>query len=273
VTARILNVSPDAYHELPHFSSSTAKVLLAKSALHAKAGVGKKPTKLMDRGAVVHRLVLGKGADYEVVNAKDFKTNKAKEDRDKIRAAGKVPVLVDDLEDYHTVAERIRVQLADRNIVLDGQSELAIEWTEHTSYGDVTCKGMLDHCWLDAGLILDLKITEDAAPSSVERTSENLGYAVQCAAYTRALAALDPNLAGRIGFAFAFCEPNEPYAINVSEPDGIFQHLGEQRWLRAVTTWAKCQHDGIWPGYGTSINPLSSPSWALAREGFSTDDR
>lgn len=51
MTARILDVSADDYHALPGFSSSVAKVVIEKSPLHAKAAVGKKPSKL--HGAVV----------------------------------------------------------------------------------------------------------------------------------------------------------------------------------------------------------------------------
>jgi hypothetical protein len=273
MTARILNISADEYHALPHFSSSVAKELIARSPLHAKAAVGKKPTKLMDRGTVIHRLVLGKGKDYVLVNYGDWRSKAAQIERDNARAQGLVPVLGCDFEEFALAAESIRVQLADRGIVLDGESELAIEWEEQTEHGPVMCKGMLDHCWPEDGLILDLKITEDASPSSVERTSENLGYAIQRAAYTRALEALHPGLAGRVGFAFAFCEPEPPYAINLAEPDGAFQHIGQQRWMRAVRTWAKCIKDNHWPGYGTAVNPLTTPSWALAREDYTADER
>lgn len=273
MTARILNVSPDEYHALPGFSSSVAKTLVSRSALHAKSEIGKKPTKGMDRGSIIHRLVLGKGKDYEVVQHANWMTKDAKAQRDAARARDLVPVLAHDFEDYCIAAEKIRVQLADRGIDLDGESELAIEWTEQTIHGPVLCKGMLDHCWPDRGLILDLKVTENAAPSAIERTAENLGYAIQWAAYTRALVALNPDLAGRVGFAFAFCEPDDPWAVNLSEPDGVFQQLGTQRWMRAVTAWAECSKKDHWPSYGTAINPITAPSWALAREGYTADER
>ena len=273
MTARILDISPDEYHALPGLSSTIAKTLLARSPAHAKAAVGKKPTKGMDRGTIIHRLLLGKGKDYQVVQHENWTTKDAKTKRDEARALGLVPVLAHDLEDYCTAAEAIRVQLADRDVILDGASELAIQWEEQTKHGVVQCRGMLDHCWLDAGLILDLKITEDAAPSAIERTAENFGYAIQAAAYTRALTALDPTLAGRVKFLFAFCEPDAPYAINMTTPDGVFREIGERRWQRAVDSWAECQARGVWPTYGTDVNPISSPSWALAREGYSTDER
>jgi len=274
MTARILDIDdPDEYHELPDFSSSVAKTVIKQSAAHARAAIGKKPTKTMDRGNVIHRLVLGKGKAYEVIQHANFTTNAAKADRDTARKAGKIPVIAHDFEEWCKAAEAIRVQLADRGIVLDGASEFAIGWDEVTPHGVVPCKGMLDHVWLDTGVILDLKLTSDAAPSAIERTAENLGYAIQWAAYTRALAALRPELAGRVKFIFAFCEDEEPWVVNLTEPDGMFRELGERRWTRAVSTWAKCQAENTWPAYGTQINPLTTPAWALAREGYTDDER
>jgi hypothetical protein len=80
------------------------------------------------------------------------------------------------------------------------------------------------------------------------------------------MAALIPDLAGRIEFLFGFCEKADPFAINLTRPDGTFRELGERRWLRAVATWAECLKTDRWPGYGDHINPLSAPAWALARE-------
>lgn len=264
--AQLLDITPAEYHALDAFSSSVAKTVIKQSPAHARAGFRKTPTKPMESGDILHHLVLGKGKDFEPIDAKDYKTDKAKAARDAAREAGKVPVLVADLEEYRVTAEKVRQQLADRGIVLDGRSEQAITWIEHTEFGDVPCKALLDHVWEDKGLILDLKMTADASPAAVERTSENLGYGIQRAAYTRALVALRPEFEGKAGFAFAFCEYDDPWAINVAEPDGLFCELGERRWLRAVREWAKCRRDNVWPSYGTAINPLSAPTWALSRE-------
>lgn len=264
--ARILEVSADEYHQRDEFSSSLAKTTLKQSPLHARAAIGKRPTKGMDRGSIIHRLVLGKGKDYEVIQHANFTTKDAKRDRDAARAKGLVPVIAHDFEDYNKAAESIRVQLADRGYVLDGDSELAITWDEETPHGIVACRCMLDHVWLKTGVILDLKITEDAAPGAIERNAENMGYPIQSTAYTRALAALDPSLAGRVKFLFAFCEPDEPHAINIVQPDGVFREIGERRWERAVNTWGECLKNNRFPAYGDTVNQLSSPPWALSRE-------
>jgi hypothetical protein len=273
VTAQLIDLPADEYFALDAFSQSAAKTLIRQSPAHARAGYRKPPSKAMERGDIIGRLLLGRGKDYEIIHAANFMTKDAKAKRDAAREQGLVPVLAHDFENYCLAAESIRVQLADRNIILDGLSEQQIAWTEHTEFGDVACKGMFDHVWPETGVVIDLKTTADASPSAVERTAENLGYAIQCAAYTRALTALDPGLAGRIAFAFVWAETDEPYAVNVTEPDGVFCELGERRWLRAVREWARCIRDNNWPGYGPAVNPITAPTWALTREGYTADER
>lgn len=266
--AQIINCTPDEYFKRPGFSSSVAKTLIAQSPAHAKAEISKKPSKELDRGAAIHRLVLGKGKDFKVAppEIKEWKSNDAKKIRDDARAAGLIPLKAHEFDDYSKAAAKLLEKLTARGIVLDGLSECAIEWYEETPHGPLLCKGMLDHLWIGDGAILELKVTENAAPTAIERTAENLGYAIGWAAYTRALAALRPDLAGRVKFRFAFAEPDDPWALNLCEPDGPFRELGEERWLRACATWAKCEYEKKWPAYGDGLNRLSAPAWALARE-------
>lgn len=272
MTAKILEVSPDGYHQLPGLSASIATTLIMRSPLHAwqqhplYGAKGKKPTKEMDRGQVVHALSLGKGKGFRVLDVDDFRTKAARELRDTAREEGLVPIKREDFEEASACAAAVVKKLKEHDIDLNGASELAIAWTEETEFGPVECRGMFDHVWIDRGRILDLKIVGTAAPLSVERSAENFGYAIQAHAYSRALAKLKPELAGRIDFLFAFCEADEPHDVNLCMGDGMFRELGERRWQRAVTTWAECIANNKWPGYGSGINTLSPPAWALNRE-------
>jgi hypothetical protein len=274
MTARILDVTPAEYHALPGLSSSIASTLISRSPLHAwteHPAYGAKErgyTKATDRGSVVHSMVLGKGSPFASLPFDDYRTNAAKESRDKTRAAGLIPMLWHEHDDALRLAQTIKERLAARGIALDGRSELAVEWHEQSGNGSVMCRGMMDHVWLDRGRILDLKIVQIAEPSYVERSAERFGYAIQAAAYSRALAAVRPVLAGRVEFIFAFCETEEPYAINLSKPDGVFRELGERRWMHAVNTWGQCLWANDWPGYGDGINFINPPAWLLAREGY-----
>lgn len=271
MNAEILDITMDEYFALPHFSSSVAKTVISRSPRHAqqeREDGGKEATKEMDFGSVTHRLVLGAGKDYEPLPFKDWRTNDAKDAAKAARTAGKVPIKTADFERANLAAESIRVELSKRGIILDGASELAVTWEEETEHGIVICKAMFDHAWLETGRILDLKLTENAAPWVIERNSESMGYAIQWAAYTRALAALRPSLSGKSDFLFAFGETDSPFAMNLTRPDGMFRELGERRWRRALTTWAECVATDTWPAYGDGINQLSPPAWALRNEEF-----
>jgi hypothetical protein len=271
--AKILRIPPDEYHLRDGLSSSIATTLITRSPLHAWSqhpmygARGKTPTDEMDFGSVVHALSLGAGKRFAVLPFDDFRTNAAKASRDNARAEGLIPIKHASFSRAQDVAAKVIAGLREvAGIVLDGESELGFEWDEPSPSGPVLCRAMMDHVFLDRGLIVDLKIVSSAAPASVERSAENFGYAIQAAAYTRALTAIAPHLAGRVRFLFAFCEAEFPYAMNVTEPDGMFREIGERRWERAVHAWGKCVVTNSWPAYGTGINTLSPPPWALSRE-------
>jgi hypothetical protein len=273
---QLLDISPDEYHLRPGLSASIAKALMAQSELHAwqqhpsYGAKGKKPTKLMDRGAVLHHLLLGKGSRFAVLPFEDWKKKAAQESRDKAREAGLIPITHVLHSEYEAAAREIRARLDDAGHFISdatGISEAAIEWEESSSYGPVTCRCMMDWLSFETATIFELKIVEDASPDHVERSAETMGYRIGAAAYVRALAALRPELIGSITYRFLFCEPEAPYAIYDPEPDSLFLETGERDWLRAVEKWARCVSRDEWPNYA-GAGSISRPSWALRREGY-----
>lgn len=271
MTARILEVTPDAYHKLPGLSPSTATVLIQQSPLHAMTSHGKAPTKLMDRGSVMHKLILGEGKEFRVLDFGDWRTAFAKAARDAARSEGLIPILQHDYDDAKKASIAILSRMRTMGIRLDGRSEVAIGWTEQSTSGPVQCRTMLDHFVQSRGEALELKIVGDASPQQCERSAENFGHAIAFAARTRAIAALDPDLAGRVRYRFLFCEASAPYAIYAPAPDGVFRELGERRWLRAVESWGKCTATGKWPAY-EEHSSITAPQWALSGEGYTTDE-
>lgn len=306
--ARVLDVSPTAYHALPGFSSSLAKVLVARSAAHAKDAYDRRIEQLaaedegdeendsakqqrLDRGSIGHALILGIGKRIDPIPEGLLSSNgaigtkAAKEYVAAARRAGRVPVKEAHLEVHQRCADAIRTRIAAAGHELNGTSEMAIEWHERTPSGPVQCRGMLDHVVIwglsdehrargvaPGAVIYDLKIVDDATPQRCERTAESLGYAIQAAAYTRALTALYPALGGRIEFRFLFCEWRRPFEIWDPTTDGTFDALGERRWLRAVHAWGLGLATGKWPGYRSPERAciVASP-WSLAQEGLAPE--
>jgi len=266
-------------------------------------GVSDDKRKRLETGAVLDALVLGKGKVIEVVPtdvlAKNgsYGTKESKALRDAARAAGRIPVKEPEMPIYERSSDAIKARLAAAGHKLDGISQLAIEWHEASPHGPVQCRAMLDHVvggrvWnqdeprsaddrvvaralghATHATIFDLKIVGDAHPDRCERTAENLGYAIQAAAYKRALAALYPRLAGRMEFRFLFCEPGRPYLFWDPPESGVFRELGERRWLRAVRAWGEGLATGRWPDYRTPDRvEITVPMWTLKQEGFQPEE-
>lgn len=272
--ARLLDLTPEQYHQHPGFSASTAKTLISRSELHAWhehpafGGNGKVPTKVMDRGSAIHTLLLGKGARLACLPYDSWRTDASKESRERTRAAGLVPLLHEDYTAYELAASRIRQRLEYAGHFISnihGRSECAIEWEEPSSVGPVLCRCMMDHVVLDEGLIYEVKVVEDAHPDRCERSAESMGYAIAAAAYIRALLAWRPNLSGHVEFRFLFCEAEEPHAVYDPQPTTAFLSAGEEKWLAAVERWGVAKASGHWPHYQNN-RPIHRPRWAMTRE-------
>lgn len=316
--ARILDVTPEQYHKLPGLSPSLAQAIhstcLAKARdkyvrnLETSAAadeseddaadddapaekVAGEKQKRLERGDVLHALLLGKGKRLEVIPSSKlgkngaYSTAASKELRDSARAAGRIPIKEPDMVMHARTAEAVRARLAAAGHVLDGVSELAIEWWESTSHGNVQCRTMLDHVVLSAGdehptdrpthaQVHELKFPGDASPDRSERTSDGLGYHLAAAARHRALNALYPSLAGRIEYRFLYCEPFRPYAFWDPTPTGAFLELGLRQWWTAVNMWAAGLRTGNWLGYHDDImrRQIDLMHWRKLREGFSNEE-
>lgn len=271
------DMSESEYHsdpcETPSLSASIANVLHTQSPLHAYhlhprlGGHRRPPTASMDAGSLAHLLLLGTGSKVEVIVADDWRTKAAKAARDEARAAGKIPVLVEDHDQAAATADALRARFDEHGIKLYGQSEVSVFWRE----GSVQCRGRIDHVnglEPDRNLIqvLDLKSIKSADPDTCRRHIDTYGYAIQQAAYTRALAQLCPWASGRIDFVFVFFELEPPHAVTPLRLSGAFFELGERRWERAVRTWERCLSTGVWPGYEDGVGVVEPPPWAMARD-------
>jgi hypothetical protein len=274
---RILNCTTDEYLadpcERPSLSSGVAHALVADSPAHAFAkhprlggSVGNYGTKAMNDGALIHTLLLGNGKDIVVIDAPDFRTNLAKDARDSAIALGRIPVLKHQIEAKAEIAEILREKLAAYGYMFQGDSEVAIEWKDDDAGEPVLCRSMLDHVYINDGRIYDVKKVASANPKDIARSFYDWGYDIQFAAYTRALAALRPELEGRIDFTFLFMEIEPPYSVVPVRPDGAFREIGKLRWERSLRLWVECMRADRWPGYSSGVVTLEAPQYLVNQE-------
>jgi hypothetical protein len=270
------DVTAEQYHADPvaggSLSSSGARALLPPSCparYRHDQDNGQAPKRAFDLGHAAHRMVLGLGAELEVVDAADWRTKAAKEQRDEARAAGRVPLLAAE----HAIAEAMAEQLRAHPMVgalLDphaGSAEQTVVWQDDMT--GVWCRARYD--WLPtphAGrrmVLVDYKTAASAELEALQKAMHQHGYHQQASWYLDGARAVfganDP------GFVFIAQEKTAPYLVTVFEPDVVALRIGAARNHVARSVYRRCQETGVWPAYAEGIALLSLPPWAEIREG------
>lgn len=268
------DISHEEYHgdpaELPSLSSSMAHLLVSKSPLHAwykhprLGGGAGESTRAMDRGTMIHKLLLGRGQDFAEIEADSYRTDRAQRQKAGAIADGLIPVLSHELESYQAMATIYRDKLKKRKepIVFSGPTEV----TGIFMLNGVLCRIRLDHWNRDEVMIDDIKTCKSANPKDIALSMYNFGSDIQNVLYTSGVGVLIPELADRIRMRFIFLEAEPPYDVVVVELDGAFLDLGQKRVRRAIDTWAGCLSANDWPGYASETLRLAPPAWAAAAD-------
>lgn len=260
----------DIYHgdpcPTPALSNSIIKPLISQSPYHAwlqhprlnPHRVREEDGKF-DMGTAAHALLL-EGVDRcEVIDAADWRTNAAKDARDKARAAGKTPLLAAQFLAAGTMVKRACEFLEHTEfagILQRGKPEQSMFWQE----GGIWIKGRLDFL---ADVILDYKSTAMSPEQWKRRTMVEHGYDTQSLLYQRGMSVL-----GRPGTRFVFLvqEVTEPYCCWLVECTESMRELANMKIARAMRLWGECLKTGRWPGYPYSVQPANAPQWALLEE-------
>lgn len=286
LTTGLFSMSEEDYHsdpcEKPSLSSTTAKRIVTASPYHAwvmhpRFGRAPEHSVVMDRGSLIHALILGQPTDnFVIIEAENFRTKAAQSMRDSARAEGKRPCLQNVYSEASLIAEEVHDDLLKNyNIELCGESEIVMLWVEEVGDKKVQCRARLDHLIPD-GRIIDFKNCESAHPNAVARAIYNYGYDIQYAGYTSAFQHIFPDQAGREDFMWAFVEtlPEESAKRSLTQiyrPGGIMREFGRFRWSRAVRSWAMCVETSHWPTYADGIAYADPHPW-MVKEMESPDE-
>lgn len=263
----------EAYHAdpcpTPSLSSHTAMTIIGESLMHAwrrhprsPAFAPYVPSSAADRGTAAHALLFG-GQEIEAIQAEDFRTNAAREARDRARAAGRVPLLAKDAEAILAMTGPARERFA----LLHGQEGYLCEQSALWQDGEGWRRARIDSVSVDHTLIVDYKTTEGAVDAlSCERRIADMGLQIQAAAYVSAVEALHPELIGRVRFVFQWQEQRAPFALSPPiEMSEAFLSLGRAQWEAAGQLWDKAIRHGAFPGFSPYPYLACPPPWELSR--------
>jgi PDDEXK-like uncharacterized protein DUF3799 len=267
------------YHSDPvpdgSLSSSGARRLLPPScpALYRHwATVGQQHKEAYDFGHAAHALVLGVGAPIVAIDADNWRTKQANEQRDDAYAAGSTPLLRDDYQKVQLMAAALRKHpIAAALFNADhGRPEQSLFWVDGESR--VWRRAMVD--WLPAEnegrlVIPDYKSCRSADPGHLAKALHEYGYHQQAAWYLDGVKSLELSPNGRPAFVFVFQEKTPPYLVTVAEPDSNALEWGRLLNRKAIDLYRQCTEAGQWPGYADEttgcadeVISLGIPSWA-----------
>lgn len=270
----VYDLPVEAYHADPveggSLSCSGARRLIppscpAKFRWH-QDNAGEEHAPHFDFGSAAHKLVLGAGAEIEVIDADSWRTKDAREARDAAYAAGRIPLLAADYQTVEAMAEALRSHPIAGRMFMPGKGkpEQTLVWRDERT--GIMCRALLD--WLpDTGRVFpDYKTALSAYPEDFRRAADQYGYAQQGAWYLDGVRALD--LADDdAAFVFIVQEKEPPYLVSVIELDAISLRIGAQRNRQALSIYQWCTETGEWPGYGDDVALVSLPNYVLATEG------
>jgi hypothetical protein len=255
----------------PALSNSIIKPLLTKSPYHAflqhprlNPDCIQEEGARLDLGTAAHGLLLeGEHAldRCVIIDANDYKTKRAQEQRDAAHAEGKTPLLAEQFKAAAAMVLRAHefiecTELA--GIFQRGKPEQSMFWQSE----GVWFKGRHDWLTEERDVILDYKTT-GLEPAKWERSMRDHGYHTQSVLYMKGLSALGHRNAR---FVFLVQETCEPYHCWLMECTPSLIELADMQIARATRLWKQCLERQQWPSYPLTVQPASAPSWALAEE-------
>lgn len=265
----LLDMSDADYHgHKGSLSASGAKWLVPPNPCPAKFKHYQEHPQIkssFDFGHVAHRLVLGKGAEIEVLRDKDgepfesMRTNAAKAAEKAARAAGRVPILAVDYDRAEAVAQAVKDDSIAGSLFTDGSPEVSLFWPDEET--GIIRRARFD--WLRNPvkgrrlLIGDLKTADSAAPIRFGKSAADYGYIIAAANYVDGAIAcgLDPDPQ----FILAVVEKQAPFVVSTFHVTDDDLELGRALMRSAIRTYAKCVAEDHWPGYSERVEPLELP--------------
>jgi len=258
----------------PSLSQSLCKIILDQSVAHAKV---EHPRLRIDEpeaedyskakaiGNAVHKQILQRGRDIEVISCTDFKTKDAQRARDHAFRSGRVPILAAHYQESlaMTIAARFQIDRhEDKDVFTAGSGEVMIAWEEDGYW----YRALVDWLSNDLRTVDDYKSSGmSLAPHTLGIRAEAAGWHIQAAFIERGLDVLDPAGAGRRRFRFVGQEQYPPYALVVAHMDEHWLTLGRKKVAAADALWRAALKSGRWPAYAPFGIVPDYPQWAEKR--------
>jgi hypothetical protein len=220
-------------------------------------------------GTAAHALLLEGIDTIAVIEADDWRTKAAKEEREKACKEARTPLL---RAQYDTAKVMVDVALQSiygckelkiTDLKTDGNAETTYIWAEKDPSGfNIWLRIRPDWLSNDRIICLDYKTTQlSVNPNNLSRQIFSLGYPLQAALYCRGIEAIDQV---KSKFIMIFQEINPPYLCSFVGLSPAFMELGVSQLTYGIFLWGGCLSSNKWSAYSNRIAWIDLPPWASA---------
>ena len=211
-----------------------------------------------DLGSAVHDYLSSGGARVRVIPGfSDYRKETAQIERDKLRAAGIVPLLEKEAEKVHAIVESVNETLKRKGVELGHQEGVFVAEDR-----GVLIRAMIDS-W-NPPFIRDFKVSglNLANDVGLAKHIADLHYDLRAYFYVRIAGLVFPEWAGRIKYEWIFVEKDQPHGVRIVEADNTWLEMGRRKYESALGIWQKCVTSGRWPHLEGLSKTLPYPSWS-----------
>jgi hypothetical protein len=213
-------------------------------------------------GSVAHLLFLEPdqldGA-VTVVDATDWRTSKAKAERQEARDAGRTAILAKHWQTIQDMRAAFTLDPFISRAFTNGKPEVSMFWRHPTA--GIWCRARPDWTPDSGAYLCDFKTTANANPADFPRHAYNMGYHRRAAWYLDGYAAITGRAPDH--YWFVNQETTAPYLTSVVELDMQAIEAGRMENDRAALIFARCLDSGSWPGYSdASARRVGLPTYA-----------
>ena len=139
----------------------------------------------------------------------------------------------------------LRTNMAERDTIIEGTGFFEMEGAK--------CKVRPDLYNSGAGVVIDLKSTQDASEKGFKKSVRQFGYTFQACWYMHALRLIGEKPKQFIFLAVEKSEPHLTAAYTLSATD-IDKQMANME--KACKLWATCESSGVWPSYTDDVTTL-----------------
>lgn len=256
----------DQLLDVPTLNAGTAHRIYTRSPYHAwfehprlNPNCPPDHSKPADVGTAAHALLLQSDeSGIAVIDAGDFRTKAAREQRDSAYANGQTPVLACKLDEVRLMVKVARTFIEHSEIKGVFESGLP-EQTVVTQIDGVWCRARPD--WLNDELCLHYKTCMNAEPSGwIRGQLQSQGYDIAHQFYEQALQTIGRDVRS----VFLVQEAEAPYACSLVGLNPAMQDLAARKLAIAMRLWRRCLERDEWPAYPTRICYAEPKPWQIA---------